>query len=209
EDVPLEVGLTVPRFQERQVAVRRWLGAHGSCRRLARMITSTAVTRSASAAIAISADAVPSGATRVGTPLPVKPPTGVIIGSPFTAQDRDRVGPLTIGPQRHFLRSGRPGTSGGRRVVPTGYWSGDARRSTLAREPSVSRETTKVLLVDDHPVFREGLRQCLEARKDFRVLAAVGSGEEMWKAIRAHGRPQIVLMDVEMPGEGGSERTNR
>src|SRR5439155_741122 len=38
-------------------------------------------------------------------------------------------------------------------------------------------------------------------------LAAVGTGEEMWKAIRAHGRPQIVLMDVEMPGEGGIELT--
>ena len=71
----------------------------------------------------------------------------------------------------------------------------------------MSRDTTKVLLVDDHPVFREGLRQCLEARKDIRVLAAVGSGEEMWKAIRAQGRPQIVLMDVEMPGEGGIELT--
>ena len=71
----------------------------------------------------------------------------------------------------------------------------------------MSRETTRVLLVDDHPVFREGLRQCLEARRDIRVLAAVGTGEEMWKAIRVHGRPQIVLMDVEMPGEGGIELT--
>jgi len=71
----------------------------------------------------------------------------------------------------------------------------------------VARETVKVLVVDDHPVFRDGLRRCLEASKELRVLAAVGGGEEMWKAFRAHGRPQIVLMDVEMPGEGGIELT--
>src|SRR4029077_5613320 len=65
----------------------------------------------------------------------------------------------------------------------------------------------KVLIVDDHPVFRDGLRRCLEADKDLKVLAAVGGGEEMWRAIRAHGRPHVVLMDVEMPGEGGIELT--
>jgi RNA polymerase sigma factor (sigma-70 family) len=71
----------------------------------------------------------------------------------------------------------------------------------------MAREAIKVLIVDDHPLFRDGLRQCLETRGGIRVVAAVGGGDEMWKAIRTHGRPQIVLMDVEMPGEGGIELT--
>lgn len=70
---------------------------------------------------------------------------------------------------------------------------------------NVTREKIKVLIVDDHPLFRDGLRQCLEARKELRVIAAVGQGEEMWTAIRTHGRPHIVLMDVEMPGASGIE----
>ncbi|MFN8626443.1 MAG: response regulator transcription factor [Candidatus Binatia bacterium] len=63
------------------------------------------------------------------------------------------------------------------------------------------------MIVDDHPVFREGLRQCLDARRELQVTAAVGGGEELWRAIRAHGLPHIILMDVEMPGQGGIELT--
>jgi DNA-binding NarL/FixJ family response regulator len=65
------------------------------------------------------------------------------------------------------------------------------------------RERVKIIIVDDHPVFREGLRQSLTVRKDFQVLSVASGGEEMWKAIRAHGKPHVVLMDIEMPGDNG------
>jgi len=68
-------------------------------------------------------------------------------------------------------------------------------------------EKIKLLIVDDHPVFREGLRRCLEVRKQLRLVAAVGSGAEMWKAIRSQGLPDIVLMDIELVGENGIELT--
>jgi len=71
----------------------------------------------------------------------------------------------------------------------------------------VAREPIKLLIVDDHPLFRGGLQQALETRKGLRLLAAVGNGAELWRALRTHGLPHIVLMDVEMPGENGIELT--
>jgi len=61
-----------------------------------------------------------------------------------------------------------------------------------------------VLLVDDHQVVREGLRKMLELDKDMEVVGEAASGEE---AISQAQRlsPDIILMDVKMPGMGGIE----
>jgi len=55
-----------------------------------------------------------------------------------------------------------------------------------------------VLIVDDHAFFRRTLRQFLERQPDVRVLAEAGAGDE---AVELAGRlrPQVVLMDVQMP----------
>jgi two-component system, NarL family, response regulator NreC len=66
----------------------------------------------------------------------------------------------------------------------------------------------RILLVDDHAVFRAGLRALLERQPDAVVVGEAGSAEEAVASARATG-PDVVLMDVAMPGGGGLEATRR
>jgi two-component system, NarL family, nitrate/nitrite response regulator NarL len=60
----------------------------------------------------------------------------------------------------------------------------------------------RVLLADDHPLFREGVAHSLGADPDFEVIAQASSGEEAVELThRLH--PDIVLLDVSMAGMGG------
>ena len=66
----------------------------------------------------------------------------------------------------------------------------------------------RILLVDDHAVLRAGLRALLEAEPDMEVVGEAGTGEEgIEMASRLH--PDIVVMDLSMPGIGGLEATRR
>ena len=71
--------------------------------------------------------------------------------------------------------------------------------------PSVSVRVS-VLIADDHPVVRIGLRGMLEGRAEFEVLGEAENGEE---AVEMAGRlnPDVVLMDLRMPGIDGVEAT--
>jgi DNA-binding NarL/FixJ family response regulator len=60
----------------------------------------------------------------------------------------------------------------------------------------------RLLLVDDHPVVRRGLRGYLELEADFTVVGEAGDGEEALRAIAEH-RPDVVLLDLKMPGLDG------
>jgi DNA-binding NarL/FixJ family response regulator len=66
----------------------------------------------------------------------------------------------------------------------------------------------RLVVVEDHPIFRDGVIQCLEAEPDFAVVAAWASGAIDLDRLAALA-PHLVLMDVELPGGGGIEATRR
>jgi len=64
--------------------------------------------------------------------------------------------------------------------------------------------TTRVLIVDDEPPARERLKQLLAELPDTELAGEAGSGEEAL-AVAAEARPDVVLLDIRMPGMGGLE----
>lgn len=60
----------------------------------------------------------------------------------------------------------------------------------------------RILVADDHPLFREGVANSLAESPDFSVIAQAGSGEEAVE-LALGLRPDMVLLDVNMPGMGG------
>lgn len=65
---------------------------------------------------------------------------------------------------------------------------------------------TRVLVVDDHPLFREGLRSLLDPVGDIEVVGEADSGEDA-VARSVELNPDVVLMDIGMPGVNGIEAT--
>jgi len=69
-------------------------------------------------------------------------------------------------------------------------------------------EPITVLLVDDHKLVRQGIRAFLEARPEFQIVGEAGSGAEAVKLAQDHV-PDVVLMDLIMPGMDGVEATRQ
>ena len=62
----------------------------------------------------------------------------------------------------------------------------------------------KVMLVDDHAVVREGYRRLLEKHKDMHIVADAGDGATAYRQYKAL-RPDVIVLDLTMPGKGGIE----
>lgn len=66
----------------------------------------------------------------------------------------------------------------------------------------------KILIADDHAIFREGLRSLFEKEQGITVVGEAGNGNEAVELSRQL-RPDVVLMDITMPGLNGIEATRR
>ena len=62
-------------------------------------------------------------------------------------------------------------------------------------------EPTRIAVVDDHPLFREGVSFTLRSAPDLEVIAEGASGPDAVRIVADHG-PDIILLDVSMPGGG-------
>ncbi|PWU12138.1 MAG: DNA-binding response regulator [Terriglobia bacterium] len=68
--------------------------------------------------------------------------------------------------------------------------------------------TTRILLVDDHTLMRQGLRHILESQPDFDIVAEAGSGLEAVEAARDH-KPDVAVVDIAMKELNGIEATSQ
>jgi two-component system, NarL family, nitrate/nitrite response regulator NarL len=67
-----------------------------------------------------------------------------------------------------------------------------------------STDRIRILIADDHPILRDGLRKLLEAEGDLSVVGEAGDGIEVVKAMR-HLKPDLLLLDLNMPRQSGLE----
>ncbi|UCC62240.1 MAG: response regulator transcription factor [Anaerolineae bacterium] len=65
-----------------------------------------------------------------------------------------------------------------------------------------------VMIVDDHPVFRQGLRRILEAQKDMEVVAEVDDGVEALRVAQEIA-PRVIVMDISLPSMNGLQVTRQ
>jgi DNA-binding NarL/FixJ family response regulator len=69
-------------------------------------------------------------------------------------------------------------------------------------------DSIRVVIADDHPLFRDGVVNSLDSEPDISVVGQAGNGEEAFKLV-GDLLPDMLLLDITMPGEGGIEVARR
>ena len=83
-----------------------------------------------------------------------------------------------------------------------------AVRSSGPSRGESSRSNLRVLLADDHPVVREGLKALVDAQMDMKVVGEASDGTHAWELTREI-EPDVAVLDVSMPGITGTEAAVR
>jgi PAS domain S-box-containing protein len=119
---------------------------------------------------------------------------------------RERLG--LLGGSLEILPNGPKGT----RILLTVPRKKSALRPSgphvLKKHVTPPRAPTRILLVDDNKLMREGLRKVLGEQQDLKIIGEAATGEDAVLLARRL-KPDVVLMDVNMPGIGGIEATRR
>jgi DNA-binding NarL/FixJ family response regulator/class 3 adenylate cyclase len=90
----------------------------------------------------------------------------------------------------------------------TSRWELFAAGAVAARRSKATPSTTRVVLVDDHPLWRQTLRGVLEHGHTAEVVGEAADGIEAVDIARAT-RPDVVVMDIDMPGMDGVDATRQ
>jgi DNA-binding NarL/FixJ family response regulator len=72
----------------------------------------------------------------------------------------------------------------------------------------MNEEKIKILIIDDHTMFREGVKRVIEMEPDFEVVGQAGNGEEGFQLVKEL-EPHVILMDINMPQMNGVEATEK
>ena len=81
-----------------------------------------------------------------------------------------------------------------------------SRPATAAKPAAAGPKTIRVLLADDHPVVRQGIGSCLEKLPNLTIVAHAADGRDVLRKAKEFS-PDIVLMDIDMPGMSGLTAT--
>jgi CheY-like chemotaxis protein len=100
----------------------------------------------------------------------------------------------------------RMSTLGGLREQLVGSEDSSKKGERIAEQHAPIAPPSRVIVADDHPLFRYALRSVLECSESFEVITEAADGQQALELARTHN-PDLVLMDVRMPKMDGLEAT--
>ena len=92
------------------------------------------------------------------------------------------------------------------KIYPNESMTADSATRSMAVKTLKKPDKIRVMLVDDHPAFRTGMAALIENEPDLKVVAEAGDGQAAIRIYREK-KPDVVLMDLRLPGMGGAEAT--